>query len=203
MVAQRRKVSKQFTCRYCRQGFTADVFTYSPPRKYCSTTCDGLAQRQDPLERFWRHVDRTLPDDVCWPWRGRINPYGYGATKTGSTTIHAHRLIYLLLNGSVQDGYHVDHTCHNADLSCPGGVTCLHRRCVNPSHLEAVPGGENTRRGHGPAGLNIRRTHCVNGHPFDAANTYTSINTRNGRIRRHCRACTNAAVRRYQARKAV
>lgn len=28
----------------------------------------------------------------------------------------------------------VDHLCHNADLYCPGGNACMHRRCMNGAH---------------------------------------------------------------------
>lgn len=151
MVAkrQRRKVSVQATCCHCRQGFTAVIGTSAPVPKYCSRKCVGLDQRKDPFERFWARVDRTLPDEACWPWLGKINPYGYGATKLGEQAIHAHRLIYQLLNGPIPAGYHVDHLCHNADSACVGGIACPHRRCVNPRHLEAVPAGVNTLRGHG------------------------------------------------------
>ncbi len=39
-------------------------------------------------------------------------------------------------------------------------------------------------------------THCVNGHPFDDANTYWR-----GEGWRGCRACNREAVARYQARQ--
>jgi hypothetical protein len=29
----------------------------------------------------------------------------------------------------------IDHECHNADMSCPGGFGCLHRQCVRLDHL--------------------------------------------------------------------
>jgi hypothetical protein len=41
----------------------------------------------------------------------------------------------------------IDHTCHNADLTCPGGYTCLHRRCIVLDHMEVTSIAENWSRG--------------------------------------------------------
>lgn len=57
----------------------------------------------------------------------------------------AHRAAHELWIGAIPDGYTVDHLCHNDDLLCVGG-RCPHRRCVEPSHLEAVTSAENNRR---------------------------------------------------------
>lgn len=54
--------------------------------------------------------------------------------------------MFWLVNGFLTPGLQVDHTCHEADASCPGGVGCLHRLCVNPAHLEEVTNRENRRR---------------------------------------------------------
>ena len=76
----------------------------------------------------------------------------------------AHRASFLAFVGPIPDGFHVDHTCHNRAVDCPGG-TCLHRRCVNPDHLEAVTARDNILRSpHTMAGKWARRTHCDSGH---------------------------------------
>lgn len=139
-----------------------------------------------PIEdRFWERVDRR-GDDECWPWRG-ATPHGYGTiwvdTKVG---IPAHRFAYELLVGPIPGGMTVDHLCHGADDSCAGGDSCPHRRCCNPAHLEPVTRAENVLRGRSPVALLARATHCVHGHPFDAANTYYRRD-RNGR--RECITC--------------
>jgi hypothetical protein len=81
---------------------------------------------------------------ACWLWRGTITVDGYG--YAGGRSVH--RLAYRLFVGPIPDGLTVDHVCHNRDLTCPGAWECLHKRCVNPSHLEAVTRAENTRRAH-------------------------------------------------------
>jgi hypothetical protein len=50
----------------------------------------------------------------------------------------------------------LDHLCHNADLQCPGGRGCPHRRCVRPDHLEVVTRQVNVRRGRSPAATGAR-----------------------------------------------
>lgn len=75
----------------------------------------------------------------------------------------AHRVAYMLTVGPIPDGMTLDHLCHTTDRSCLGGVTCLHRRCVEPKHLEVVTRVENSRR------MKNRREKCANGHYYDEA----------------------------------
>lgn len=91
----------------------------------------------------------TVRGPGCWPWQGSITSLGYGTAPTGhrGRSVLAHRLAYVLAIGVIPPGLVIDHTCHNFDRSCPGGAQCLHRRCVNPAHLEAVTLAENVRRG--------------------------------------------------------
>jgi hypothetical protein len=70
---------------------------------------------------------------------------------------------------------------------------CETRACVNVAHLLPVTPKQHMAL-HAP-------THCVNGHPFDADNTY--VDDRPDGRRRQCRACNRAASVRYRKRKAM
>lgn len=110
---------------------------------------------------------RFAPGPGCWPWLGSVSKYGYGTTGwRRGTEQQAHRAVYELLVGPIPDGLTLDHTCHNKDRTCASGRACLHRRCVNPNHLAAVPAGENTLSGRSPSALNASKTHCPQGHPY-------------------------------------
>lgn len=122
-----------------------------------------------PLSRVLKHVV-ALPDGGCWMWNGRLTSKGYGATlviREGAgrdryPSIHNHRITYEAFVGPIPAGLVLDHLCRTP-------------RCCNPRHLEAVPQGENLRRGAGAAALRARyaaQTHCLRGHAFDEANTY-------------------------------
>ena len=124
-------------------------------------------------------------DSGCWMFTGATNKKGYGIISEGL----AHRMSYLAHIGDIPDGLGLDHTCHTKE-NCVGGLTCPHRRCINPSHLEPCDNLTNTRRGHtGARQLRLihemkrAATHCQRGHPFDSKNTYW----RNGG--RVCKAC--------------
>ena len=96
----------------------------------------------EPDGAFWARVDRSGGPDACWPWLDHINECGYGMFYGGQR--RAHRIAYQLLVGLIPPGLELDHTCHTE--ACPGGRECLHRRCVNPAHLEPVTKSENARR---------------------------------------------------------
>jgi hypothetical protein len=132
-------------------------------------------------DRFWAKVEKT---DECWLWTAALTSRGYGDFALASRrNISAHRFAYEEANGPVPEGLEIDHTCHNG-TGCPGEAACLHRRCVNPDHLEAITHAENIRRGNGPFGEKARQTHCIHGHEFTPENTYVRLNGT-----RRCRTC--------------
>lgn len=100
-----------------------------------------------PDERFKGFLERC--DVGCrWRWKGKMMPNGYGQISVAGKWIYAHRWAYEYFTGKqIPAGLDIDHTCHNADPSCPGGPTCAHRRCVYPPHLEPVLPAVNRQRG--------------------------------------------------------
>lgn len=98
--------------------------------------------------------------------------------------IYAHIYSWTLLNGPVPDGLQVDHACHTADTTCPGGERCIHRRCVRPEHLELVTPSENTMR---QRHANRLKDTCPQGHPLAGDNLVVWSDGK-----RRCRTCVNA-----------
>ena len=137
--------------------------------------------------RLWAKVRKT---DTCWLWTGATTKgygvIGLGGRKEGLDAVH--RVSYRLSIGPIPEGKELDHLCHNADKSCPGNE-CAHRRCVRPSHLEAVTHQVNVRRGLAPSASSAYqrgKTVCKRGHPFDEKNT--GIDCRGNRRCRRCHA---------------
>lgn len=183
-----------FTCETCGRVFASD---HSRVRRYCSLNCSHIGRTIAPEQRIWDKVDKN---GDCWLWTGALINGGYGsfhvesAGRARSVAWLAHRYVYLLLVGPIPPGFHVDHVCHNRDLSCPGGdYTCMHRRCVNPEHLEAVSARTNVLRGRGLAAQEAAMTHCHAGHPYTGSNVFIT----GGRRRcRECRDLSHVARRR-------
>ena len=100
----------------------------------------------------------------------------------------------------IPEGLVIDHLCHNRDSSCPGARACMHRRCVNPDHLEPTTIEENQRRGiprSRRGGGRAVWTHCKHGHEFTPENTIVYTGHPTWRI---CRTCRNEY---YWKKKAV
>ncbi|HEY5834659.1 HNH endonuclease signature motif containing protein [Streptomyces sp.] len=132
-------------------------------------TYQALNEPRPIVERLW---EKTTPGwGGCIIWTAGVTPEGYGTIEIrgkGRKALYVHRVAYELMIGPIPEGMHLDHVCHNRDLSCLGREKCLHRRCVNPHHLEPVTPRENQHRS--PltiTGRNARKTRCINGHPFD------------------------------------
>lgn len=127
--------------------------------------------------RFWAKVQRGR-DTQCWLWTGAVGSHGYGNFWTGQRYARAHRYAYELARGPIpevdQGRTVLDHRCRN-------------KRCVNPRHLDPVTDRVNTHRGVSPAAINVTKTHCRRGHPYDAANTY--IRPPGSRPGRDCKEC--------------
>jgi len=123
------------------------------------------------------------PNSGCWLWTGTLNPGGYGCVGFQGKTKGAHRVAYMLANGSISAGMDLDHLCR---------VRCY----VNPGHLEAVTRSVNLRRGE--AGQNLvskalAKTHCQPA-TLTKATTYMSISAAVERASRaKDRTCANGA----------
>ena len=159
----------------------------------------------------------TLPDGFreliahapngCWHV-GNGNSGGYSIIQFNGERWAAHRLAATIAYGFIPKGSVVDHVCHNSDIWCEGGRTCLHRRCVNPAHLRIVSIGDNVvASALTPSGINARRTTCVWGHPLEGDNLKIRIR-KDGRKVRVCLDCTarrslERTIRRRNAVKAV
>lgn len=135
-------------------------------------------------QRFWNKLYRA--PSGCWEWQA-YTWNGYAQYHHEGRTRQGYRVAYEVLIGPIPNGMSIDHLCRN-------------RGCCNPSHLEPVSPGTNTRRGNGQSYKNSLKTHCPQGHPYSEENTYVTI--RRGRGHRHCRKCIVINNRAYLRRKA-
>ena len=139
----------------------------------------------DLLDRLTSKI--KLTSDGCWLWAGARRTE-YGVIRVGSQIdgtrgmAPAHRVLYELVVEPIPAGLEPDHLCKNG-------------MCVNPDHIEPVTHQVNISRSDGFAGVNARKTHCINGHEFSDENTHIDY-----RGRRKCRACGRAYKARRDAR---
>jgi len=93
-----------------------------------------LETRRSEIDRLMARVTFE-PNTGCWLWLGSLKSTGYG-TAVSPASGHrkqAHRRIYELIIGSLDEHLVLDHLCRV-------------RACVNPDHLEPVTQLENMRR---------------------------------------------------------
>lgn len=114
----------------------------------------------------------------CWLWQGPLDRDGYGTFHFRRRNRRAHRVGYFLLNGPIEPGLVINHTCRN-------------RNCVNPQHLEAVTASESAMKdSSSPAYVNSQKTHCPRGHPYD----------RQYGKQRYCSICSAEKSKRLRAK---
>lgn len=82
----------------------------------------------------WREEDRGY-ETPCWISTRQPDSWGYVVKRFGEYACRAHRLYHEIYKGPIPAGHQVDHLCRV-------------KVCLNPDHLEAVPGAENNRRAH-------------------------------------------------------
>ena len=98
------------------------------------------------------------PKTGCWNWNRCLVATGYGRFRLRGTTVNAHVFAYKAFVGVIPDGFHVHHVCEN-------------RRCVNYSHLQALPSGEHAKVAEtGLAYKNAHKMHCPYGHALVEGN---------------------------------
>lgn len=120
--------------------------------RFCSIACRDAAT--SPLPRFVAAV--TSAGSECLFWRNG-KPTHYEMLRVDGRNVLAHRLAYELVKGTIPAGFTIDHLCRTP-------------ACVNPSHLEAVTGRENTLRGISPTAVNAAKVTCNRGHPLEGPN---------------------------------
>lgn len=184
LPAEREKeVTKECSVELCEKDSRALGLCHMHHRRlkaHGTTDIQLFTRPENPLDRFWRKVDKSGPvpplrPDLgnCWVWTGSRGKRGYASYRMGkgAPNKRVHRISYELLVGEIPDEYVVDHLCKI-------------RFCVNPDHLEAVSNRENILRSDSPSARNARKTHCIRGHEFSPSNT----GIRNDGSR-YCKAC--------------
>lgn len=156
-------------------------------------------------ELFYAKILRS--EDGCWEWQGRSkNPgkkrkggglrgvYGqFGVTYPNRPqgkrkgVMDAHRLMWIISNGEVNDKLMVCHHCDNP-------------LCVRPDHLYMASQSQNMidcveRKRHAM----IKKTHCKWGHEYTPENTSIYI-TKDNHRERSCKTCHKERERRRRER---
>lgn len=96
----------------------------------------------DEIDRSKIRVNETTG---CWEWTASLDGRGYGSVHRHGRVLKAHRHIYGVLVGPIENNIHqLDHLCRV-------------RHCVNPAHLEPVEPIENVRRGMAAISVDLPR----------------------------------------------
>lgn len=115
----------------------------------------------------------------CWIWQGYKDSRGYGSMMVADgTPMRCHTVSYFLKHGTIPEaGRHLDH------------FVCDATACCNPDHVRDVAARENILRGESLVAVQLSKTHCPKGHPYDEENT---CHSGGGRI---CRTCSRGRMR--------
>jgi len=136
---------------------------------------------EERVNRFWSYVYDT---GFCWIWTaGKVD--GYGNFYNGVRCVPAHRFAYKWAHPEWDEKLPLDH------------FVCDNPPCVNPDHVRPVTNKVNVLRGKGITAQNLRKTHCIRGHPYSKENTYVRKDTGE----RVCKTCNIEYRKRTYANK--
>jgi hypothetical protein len=114
-----RKIGLQDQNGYNCRGIKKIILKYNiSVNHFC---CNYIFNSSSIENRFWHNVDKKNHDE-CWFWKGGTYSNGYGRISYNNKQVGAHRISYLIHNGSLDENLLVLHKCNN-------------RLCVNPNHL--------------------------------------------------------------------
>lgn len=83
---------------------------------------------EESIQRFW---DSTNRETDCWEWTKTHDKDGYGWINIEKRKDRAHRIAWIIINGSIPAGMCVLHHCDNPP-------------CINPAHLWLGTRRDNT-----------------------------------------------------------
>ena len=135
-------------CIFCGSQFEV-IYSRKDKAKCCSLPCWNKLQKKmrpnwyegkrkgkpkaDSEKTLKRLAGNTsLSADGCIEWAGKLNSDGYGTTSWNRKHWLAHRLMWTLVKGPIEDGMCILHRCDNP-------------KCVNTDHLFMGTHTENMR----------------------------------------------------------
>jgi len=127
---------------------------------------------------------RRQPAKIHNPWLSHGYPNVTLHRDGIRQTRIVHRLVLEAFVGPCPEGME---GCHNDGNPRNNRLDNLRWDTPLANNLDVIRHGNN---------LNVNKTHCPEGHPYDAAHTYRAANGK-----RHCRECNRLAVARYRRRQ--
>lgn len=118
---------------------------YFKSKKYGKRFKWSTATEEEKFKRMSDTYEKyVIRQNGCWNWRSFKDKNGYGEMAYQKTTNKAHRISWMIYNGSIPDGMYVLHKCDNPP-------------CSNPDHLFLGDAGDNRRDCRDKGRMPIRR----------------------------------------------